>query len=207
MGRMEIIACEQNTPEWYQARLGLVTASEFKTVLAKGKGGGESKTRQTYMYKLAGEILTGEQMDRFSNAHTEHGHEVEGEARLIYEVMTGAQADEVGFIRSGRKGCSPDGLVGDAGMAEFKRKLPHILIGLIEAGRFPPEHKAQCQGQLWIAEREWVDLFAYYPGMPHFVIREHRDEGYIQKLAEAVDQFNEELDALVARIRAYGVLS
>lgn len=173
MADFKIIDCEQNSPEWNAARTGIVTASELKTVLAKGEG----KTRATYMRKLAGEIITGEPADRFTNKHMEHGHEVEPEARRLYEFMADAEVQQVGFIRSGRKGCSPDGLVGDAGMVEIKRKCPHILIAVIEAGRFPPEHKAQCQGQLWIAEREWVDFLAYYPGMPHFLIREHRGRG------------------------------
>ena len=54
---MRIIDCEQGSPEWFKARAGIPTASEFHTVLAKGKGGGESLTRKTYLLKLAGEML------------------------------------------------------------------------------------------------------------------------------------------------------
>ncbi len=68
---LEIFECEQNSPEWYQARMGIPTASQFSTVLmTKGVKGGVSKTRQTYLYKLAGEILTGESMENYSNWHT-----------------------------------------------------------------------------------------------------------------------------------------
>ena len=66
---MQIVDCVQGTPEWFKARLGLPTASMFDAVLASGKGGGESKTRATYMRKLAGEIITGEQMEAFTNFH------------------------------------------------------------------------------------------------------------------------------------------
>jgi hypothetical protein len=41
---------------------------EFSTVMAKGKDGGKSVTRRTYMLKLAGEILTGEPMESYSNS-------------------------------------------------------------------------------------------------------------------------------------------
>ena len=34
-----IIECEQGSELWYEARLGLPTASEFSTILAKGKDG------------------------------------------------------------------------------------------------------------------------------------------------------------------------
>ena len=50
---MKIIDCEQGSPEWFSARSGIPTASEFHTVMAKGKGGGESLTRKTYLLKLA----------------------------------------------------------------------------------------------------------------------------------------------------------
>jgi hypothetical protein len=38
--------------------------------------------------------------------------------------------------------------------------------------------------------------------MPAFMRRIHRDEAYIAKLAAAVNQFNDELDALTDRIKA-----
>lgn len=200
---LEIVSCEQNSDEWFRARMGIPTASEFATVLAKGKGGGDSKTRQTYLYKLAGEIITGDPMESFSNAHMERGKIMEDDARCLYEFMTDSECERVGFIRSGRKGASPDSLVGNAGMVEIKTKLPHLMIETILRGEFPPEHKAQCQGQLWVAEREWIDIAVYWPGMPLFITRATRDEEFIKLLSEAVDAFNEELDGVVARVRAY----
>lgn len=200
----EIIVCDQNSEDWYRARMGIPTASEFATVMAKGKGGGESKTRQTYLYKLAGEIITGEPMDSYSNAHMERGKLMEDEARNHYEFMTGDSCERVGFIRSGRKGASPDSLVGSTGLVEIKTKLPHLLIEAMFRGEFPPEHKAQCQGQLWVAEREWLDIAIYWPGMPLFVTTATRDEAYIRELSDSVDAFNEELDRVVERVRAFG---
>jgi len=201
---MEIVACDQGTDEWFRARMGIPTASEFATVMAKGRSGGDSKTRQTYLYKLAGEVITGEPMESFSNAHTERGHALEQEARNLYAFMVDAECERVGFIRSGRKGASPDSLIGAGGMVEIKTKLPHLMIETILRGEFPPEHKAQCQGQLWVAEREWIDIAVYWPGMPLFVTRAVRDEPYIRELSGAVDQFNAELDMIVDRVRAYG---
>lgn len=201
---MEIINCDQGTPEWFACRAGIPTASEFHTVMAKGRGGGDSKTRQTYLYKLAGEIITGEPMESYSNAHMERGKVMEDEARSLYEFMTDQSCERVGFIRSGRKGASPDSLVGSNGLVEIKTKLPHLLIEALFRGEFPPEHKAQCQGQLWVAEREWLDIAIYWPGMPLFVTTAARDEPYIRELSDAVDSFNAELDRIVDRVRAYG---
>jgi len=58
---------EQGSEEWFKVRAGMPTASEFATVMASGRGGGDSKTRRTYMLKLAGEILTGEPKENYSN--------------------------------------------------------------------------------------------------------------------------------------------
>ena len=62
----------------------------------------------------------------------------------------------------------------------------------------------QCQGALWIAEREWIDIGCYWPKLPLFVKRAYRDEDYIRTLADAVDRFNDELGETVERIRRYG---
>src|SRR4051812_29930625 len=125
---IERFDCEQCSPEWYAARLGIPTASEFHTVLAKGKdgGAGTSVTRKTYMLKLAGEILTGEASQSYSNDHLERGKAMEDEARSLYAFLHDADVDRVGFLKSGRKGWSPDSLIGNVGGIEVKTALPHI---------------------------------------------------------------------------------
>jgi len=199
---VEVFNCEQGSPEWFECRRGIPTASEFDTVMAAGRGGGESKTRRTYLYKLAGEILTGEQMYSYSNDHMERGKEMESEARDMYVFLTDLEMQRVGFIRNGQKGCSPDSLIGTDGMLEIKTKLAHLQCEVLACDEFPSEHKAQCQGQLWVAEREWVDFVSYWPKLPLFAKRVFRDEPYIKKLAAEVDRFNNELADLVEKIRA-----
>lgn len=192
-----IITCEQGTPEWFQARLGIPTASEFSTILAKGQG----KTRAAYMRKLAGEIITNQPSESYSNGHMDRGKEMESEARAAYEFLTDNAVEEVGFIRTDAAGCSPDGLIGDDGGVEIKTKLPHLLIECLERGTLPPEHRAQVQGCLWITGRAWWDFVAYWPSMPIFTCRVEPDADYIAKLAEEVSAFNSELADLVARIK------
>lgn len=197
---IQILNCAQGTEEWHLARAGVPTASKFATVMAKGEG----KTRSKYMRQLAGEIITGKPMESFSNAHTDRGHVMEPEARELYAFATDTAPEQVGFIRNGPKGCSPDSLIGDNGMLEIKTKLPDLLIECLERDEFPSEHRAQCQGALWVAEREWIDIVVYWPEMPVFIKRAHRDEEYITKLSSEIDRFNDELAALVERIRNYG---
>lgn len=199
-----VIECAQGTPEWLAARAGMPTASEFATILAKGRDGGPSLSRKTYMLKLAGEILTGDPMENYSNAHMERGKVMEDEARDLYAFMHDAEPQRVGFIVNGGTGCSPDSLIGERGALEIKTKLPHLLIECLLKDDFPAEHKAQCQGVLWVTERDWIDIAVYWPKLPLFVKRAHREDGYIANLAGAVKQFNDELAELVDRIRRYG---
>jgi hypothetical protein len=203
---MEIIDCEQRGPDWYRARAGIPTASMFKTVMASGKtAADDSKTRKAYLYKLAGEVITGEPMESFSNHHMERGRVMEEEARAMYVFTTDNECKQVGFIRNGDKGASPDSLIGQSGLLEVKTCLPHIMIEFLIKDQFPPCFKAQTQGQLWVAEREWVDLCVFWPNMPLFVKRAYRDEAYISKLDLEVRLFNAELADVVSRIKSYGV--
>jgi hypothetical protein len=198
---IEVITCEQGSPEWFKARLGLPTASEFKTVMAKGEG----KTRRAYMLKLLGELLTGESEDSYSNAHMERGKAQEPEARDLYSFHRGVEPELVGFIKSGPKGCSPDSLIGKNGMLEIKTKLSHLQLDVLLANRLPPEHVAQCQGNLWVAEREWIDFCSYRPKLPLFVIRVFRDDTYIRKMAAEVDAFLAEMNELMAKVSEYTI--
>lgn len=197
---MQVFNCEQGSPEWFACRAGIPTASKFSTVMAKGEG----KTRAEYMRKLAGELLTGEPAEQFSNTHTDRGNAMEDEARQTYAFICDAEIERVGFIRNGNRGASPDSLVGTAGGLEIKTALPHIQIDRLERDRLPPEHKAQVHGNIWLAEREWWDFVSYWPRLPILTVRVYRDEEYIKTLADEIDRFNDELAALVERIRNYG---
>ena len=198
---IEIIDVKQNTPEWYMARAGLPTASCFSQILAKGEG----KVRRSYLLKLAGEIITGIPAKSFSNEDTERGHEMEPEAREAYIIRNDyIELTQVGFIRNGNVGCSPDSLIGSDGILEVKTKEPHVLADVILKGGIPSIHVAQCQGALWVCEREWLDFVAYWPRMPLYIHRVKRDDKYIKNLASEIDRFNTELAETVDRIRSYG---
>jgi hypothetical protein len=194
---VEIINCEQGSEEWFLSRLGIPTASAFGTVMAKGQG----KTRKAYMLKLLGERMTGEMTESYTNHHMERGHEMEPEARETYAFMKDCEPIQVGFIRNGNKGASPDSLVGDDGLLEIKTKLPHLQIQVLLEDRLPPEHKPQVQGQIWTAEREWCDFVSYWPKLPVFIKRVYRDEDYIKSLSNEVDRFVNDMNELEETIR------
>ena len=192
----------QGSPEWFECRMGIPTASMFKEVMSKkGPRGGIPKGRQTYMYKLAGEIFSGEPMESYSNDNMARGRERETEARDLYSFLRNIEPTKVGFVRNGNCGASPDAQIGDSGLWENKDAMPHIQIVRLLASELPPEHKAQCQGQLMVCQREWVDFMSYSRGLPPLIIRVERDEPYIAAMKIDIDEFVDELNVLTKQIR------
>lgn len=201
MSDLERFDCEQGSPEWFACRLGIPTASEFGTLLMKGRDGkSDSKTRRKYLLQIAGERITGQLAESYTNPHMERGKEMEQEARSAYEFQFGVECERVGFLRRGRSGCSPDSLIGTDGGLEIKTKLPHLQLEVLLAKVCPPEHYDQVQGFLMVSGRKWCDLVSYWPRMPLFCIRVERDEAHIATLRAAVDKFNREVDDVLAKV-------
>lgn len=197
---IQIFSCDQGSPEWFQCRLGIPTASEFATVMAKGEG----KTRGKYLRQLAGEVITGAVAESYTNGHLERGKVMEDDARIEYEMTKNVSLERVGFIRNGDCGCSPDSLIGSSHGLEIKTALPHIQIERLLKDELPSEHKAQVQGNMMVAERETWDFVSYWPGLPLFVTTVRRDEKYIANLKGEIDRFNDALAKTVEFIRNYG---
>lgn len=205
MTGLEIFDFEQGSPEWFECRRGIPTSSEFSTVMARGKDGGASVTRARYMRKLAGELVTGEPApEGYTNVHMERGKVQEDDARRLYAFLCDVEPIRVGFVRNGMKGCSPDSLIGERSGLEIKSAIPEVQIERLLRDTVPPEHKAQVQGNIWLTERDTWDFMSYCPKLPPLIKAEPRDDVYIKRLSDEVDRFNDELLALVERIRGYG---
>lgn len=193
----------QGSEEWFAARLGLVTASCFSDILAKGEG----KDRKKYMRRIVAERLTGVCSEAFSSYHTDRGTRQEPLARMEYEAVTGNPVEEVGFIKHPelQAGSSPDGLIDVDGGGEFKCVIPSVQIETVERGKYPPTHKAQIMGNLWITGRQWWDFVSYSPGLPGklrlYIFRVDRDEEYIENLEAEVRKFLDEAEEMYRRCK------
>jgi putative phage-type endonuclease len=195
---------EQRTTEWHQARLGKVTASRVSEVIAKGKGA----TRESYMADLIVERLTGQPASTFTNAHMEWGTEQEPHARAAYSARTGELVEEVGFIQHPRlvhAGASPDGLVNDEGLVEFKCPATSTHLDTLLAGEVPTKYIPQMQWQMVCTGRKWCDFVSYDPRLPEhlrmFVKRVERDEKYITTLEGEVKTFLAELNEKLEKLQ------
>jgi hypothetical protein len=198
---------EQGSGAWYLARAGIPTSSEFAKIMAKpGPRGGTSSReqigRKKLLWRLAGEIITGEPEATYSNFDMERGKENEAEARDLYAFLREAEPVQVGFIKNGNCGASPDALIGDDGLLEIKDAKGSVQVERLIDGTLPSEYRAQVQGQLMVSERSWVDFMSHSRGLPPLIVRVERDEAYIAELREAVDRFVAELEQLVTWLRA-----
>lgn len=198
---------EQRTEEWFQARLGKVTASKVADVMAKTKSG-YAASRDNYMAQLVVERMTNKQADSFTNAAMEWGTQQEPFARAAYEIKTGVVVEEVGFINHPRlpnAGASPDGLVGEEGMVEIKCPNTATHIETLLSKEVPWKYYAQMQWQMACTGRLWCDYVSYDPRMPEntqlFIQRVYRDADNIELMEKEVVKFLVELGEKVEELK------
>lgn len=197
----------QQTPEWYAARLGKVTASSVHKVLARTKTG-YGADRANYLTQLVLERVTGTKADSYTNAAMQWGIDQEPFARAAYEAAKGLLVDEVGFVQHptiAMAGASPDGLVGNDGMVEIK--CPDSKTALeCWLSEDPVESKyfAQMQWQMRCADRAWCDYVVFDPRMPTkaqlFIHRVNRNDTWIKVTEMEVEKFLAEVDSKVAAL-------
>jgi len=191
---MRIIDCEQGTKEWLMARLGIPTASGFdKIVTLKAE---KSKQRDKYLYKLVGEKIINTPSESYTNDIMQRGKDLESEARLAYEFITGNEVKQVGFCISddGKYGCSPDGLIGDDGLLEIKCPSLAVHVEYLLKNTLPSDYFQQVQGQLLVTGRKWVDFMSYYPGIRPLITRVYPDKAFLSLFARELGLLCDELE-------------
>ena len=194
---------EQGSPEWFEARLGVPTASEFGKLVTPVKME-PSKQLDDYAMELAAESYAGEPIDPWAgNKYTEHGNETESQARLWYEMITGRTVKQAGFVTSARipAGMSPDGLMLDHGGAvEIKSPGHKQLIKCLSLTECPKEYLLQAQGQLLVGAEHgvlWVDVIIYHPQLPAKVFHVEPIEPIQSLLRRQIDKVCAERDRIL----------
>jgi hypothetical protein len=198
---MTILTMEQGTPEWFAARLGRVTGSRAKDVLATIKSG-EAAARRDYRVELVTERLTGQpQDDGFVSKDMQRGTDLEPEAFAAYEAETGVLVRRTGFIALDHMmiGCSLDGDVDNlAGLIEIKCPKMATHYRYLMSANAPPEHRAQMLHNVWVTGAAWCDFVSYDPRFPEglrLVIRRVTfTPEEIAAYADAVSVFLAEVD-------------
>lgn len=199
---------EQGSEAWVALRLGKATGSRISDVLAQGKSGAPSASRANYRAQLVVERLTGAMVEGYTNDAMERGKEVEADARRAYSFRTGNKVLEASFALHPSiemSGASPDGLIGDDGVVEFKCPNTATHIDTLRGGIIPKGYRDQILWEMACTGRTWCDFVSFDPRMPEsmalHIRRVHLDPERLAMVEVEVRIFLAEVDEAVAELR------
>jgi putative phage-type endonuclease len=205
---MKIIQCVQGSEEWFNARLGKLTSSTIADVVAKRKRGTEELAcRVDLRLDLVTERLTRKPCDHFVSLWMEQGKDREPLARIAYELRFGFETEQIGFAeheRIAQAGASPDGLVGDDGLVEFKCPKTNTHLGYRLAECVPEQYVPQMMWQMAVTGRQWCDFVSFHPDFPDpldlFVCRLIRDDSMIAAMEAEAKKFLDEVEVVMIQV-------
>lgn len=192
---------EQGTPEWYDARAGLVTASAMRSLVTGTGKVADNDTSRGLIRTLAAERIIGKPAETFSSRMMDRGSALEIFARDIYHENI-APVEEVGFIRLDAAqysiGYSPDGVVEHDGLIEIKSPGPkEHLRTILDDAEMPKVYQWQVQVGLFVTGRSWLDYVSYCPGMDLFVNRIYPDPAMHEVIEEAVEMAEYDIRGII----------
>lgn len=181
---------EQGSEEWHQLRVGIPTSTTISAMLTPTGKIADNQTSRTAVNELVAERLTNRPPDPIFSRDLERGQLDEPLARETYEQHTGKTVDEVGFMTNefeGRTiGFSPDGLVDDDGLTEFKSRKPRLQLQYVLNGQIPFAHFIQMHTGMLISGRDWCDYGSYSGGLPMHIQRVYKDETWQRRIIAAL---------------------
>lgn len=181
----------QHTPEWLQARLGVVTASEADNLLTPELKPKTGEAVTTYLAKKLAEWWTGTIETDVQSFWMQQGNILEEQAIPFYEFSTGETIQRVGLITTddGTCGASPDGLLGEDGGIELKCPKSETHVRYLLAGVLPKDYRPQVHFSMYVTGRKWWKFMSYRRGMPEFILTVQRDDGAWSNVQLAVLNF------------------
>jgi hypothetical protein len=203
---MRIIECDQYSPEWWDARCGIPTASCADKIITSVKGDLSSSAPKYACELIAQKYDAGYGVvEPHVTSAMRNGRIMEPESRRFYELERDCDVTPVGFCVTddGRFGASPDALCGDDGSLELKNPTARVQVEYLVNGKLPDDYKPQLHFQLLVTQRKWVDFMSYHPGLPPLLLRVYPDE-YTLKVARAMESFWKLYQELRAKITGAG---
>jgi hypothetical protein len=160
--------CAQRTPEWFALRVGKLTGSCAKDMLARTQKSGEAAARRDLRMRIMAERLSGtSQEDAYVNAAMQWGIDKEADAIAAYQARSRVLVESIGFVEHDDLpvGTSPDGFA-DEGLLSVKCPKTATHVGYLKSNAEPLEHAAQNTHELWLTKRPWLDFVSFDPRMP-----------------------------------------
>jgi len=148
---LKIPKIEQKSPEWYEARHKIISASDFAQALGEGKFG----TQRDLIIKKVDPPEYG----TLNNPFFEWGNMFEQVASDIYAKMHNVKMYEFGLLRHPHisyAGASPDGISENGIMLEIKCPLKRKIT---PGADVPTQYYYQIQGQLDVCDLDECDYF------------------------------------------------
>lgn len=207
---MKILDCVQGSSVWFDARIGHLTSSRIKDAISKRKRNPteDLACRVDLRLDLAVERVTRKPMEHFVSRWMEEGKEKEPLARAAYEIYQETETKEVGFVFHpdiAFAGCSPDGLVGEDGLVEFKAPKSNTHAEYLLGERVPELYIPQMMWQMACTGRQFCDFASYHPDFPEgldlFVCRLPRDEAQIEMMETEAVKFLAQVETMVAQLK------
>ncbi len=199
------------TSEWYRARIGVFTASNFSKLMARpaDKTAAWSKSAMNFIEKSVSQIIYDDYLVRPDNPATRWGIRYEKEALEHFSNRNGFKYTDPGFIFSKESrwiGATPDAKIidkeqpNDSILAEVKcpynpKNYTNLRSKVIDSHtlkRTKSEYYWQVQGAMWVADADYSYFIVYDPRRReeeslHAVLIE-RDESDITALRNKVFQ-------------------
>ncbi len=199
----------QQSEQWFKARAGRATASQFSRIITTVRGE-LSVARRDYIHELLGQRNAPYEVPKFTGSFwTDRGNELEAEARAMFCADMGVKVDQVGFVTHERwghvVGSSPDGLILNAGAAlyvaglEIKALMAKNHVAIWDNGTMPDDYKQQVHGALAVTGLPCWWFMSYHPAMRPFYQKIERN-AYTDKLADALDAFVVEYGAVSEKL-------
>jgi hypothetical protein len=208
--------------EWTEARRGRVTASRFGDVMTEPRSKAEQMagkmgaTAKGYLMELVAATITGQDKVGGKSAAMDRGVEKESDGLDRYtkqkfydEVLKGRILLKMGTLIS----ATPDGFIEEGeddegpGLVEVKCPESKTHLETFITRELPADYVEQVHGQMWVAGRSWCDFVSFddrFPlAMQLVVIRVQRDEELIERMAEKVHGFADQVQARVDQLRQF----
>lgn len=175
---------EQRTPEWFDARKGMVTGSRVGAIL----GFNPLMKREDVM-----QDMLGNSPDLSCNPAVAWGNSMEDTAIRAFENMSGLDVFKAGFVVHPDYdwlGASPDGYIGSNALIEVKCPYSQAKRNYPEFKRIAdlPHYYAQIQIQMYCTGAEECNFYQWAPNGSALEIIP-RNDGYIASIMPQLEMF------------------
>lgn len=195
---------QQGNGEWFNQRIGKLTASRMKDAMSFTKKGTDASERIKLKMEIVTERMTDIIVPKYINAAMQWGIDHEPLAKEKFESETGILIQDVGFVPHptiDNFGASPDGLTSDGYLIETKcpSSTTHLKY-LLDKDNVPEEYKPQMCVQALCTGRRKIWFVSYDPRFPPkqqmFVKLYEPTEKELSEVEAAAIKFLAEVDEL-----------